>query len=740
MSTRPALSRLLLLALAGCTAAGLQPTDMEIAEDLDHLVDIRGDFCAQPDAEIRFPVKVLFLVDQSTSLQCTDSRNRRFEALRDLTDDLTDAPDTSVGFIGFSSWARVQPFTRDRSAIGRMLDPAGGLGPATDYQGTLAQAVRMLEEDMEAVGPAERARTRYVVVFLSDGVPTPRCLAGCEDTISDCSDGVDNDGDGLEDGSDPDCENITDNALHPDNLYGICNTTEEIPEGEYVDFDGRCPAYNAPGQILRRVDEVLALRDVYGVGAITLHTVLLFSPQEVVDGVCGGDAAAAFGYEETQARSLLTAMAEQGNGAFRDANLATDDDSFLQFDFRALDTPQALQGLLARNGQARYVEGELRVDTDGDGLVDELESAEGTDPRSLDGDGDGYTDAFERAFAGDGFDPTDPNAPAVRCLDTGDLDGDGLRDCEEDRIETDARRPDTDRDRIPDGLEVILGTDPRGDDALSDRDFDGVANGDEARGGTDPSAPDEDTWRNERIQYGLEDLGRHEVTDADGRTATRRCHRFEVRRVPLVVTPLPEARGRNRILVYAQEQPAMLGGAETTTSVACFEALYLGGRVKHPSSGLIDVTEEAWGGLRETILDRFDALGASCGWFTDGAFAGEFSRNRLRDAVEACMPEQVPLGEFAYPNADLRDLLGDALRNDGSPRMPDHPAALFTPIEVFDPERDCHRPWELERLLALLDAVAETCGACGRWTGEGEAPSPCCPGAPAASEPMEEAP
>lgn len=716
MPKTPPHAQLLCLALAACTHTGLQPVGEETAADLDHLVDVRGDFCAQPDATVSFPVKVLFLLDQSTSLQCTDSRNRRFEALRSLTSELTDQPDTQIGFIGFSSWARVQPFTRDRSAFGTMLDPAGGLGPATDYQGTLAQAIRLLEEDMVSVGAGERARTRYVVVFISDGVPSPRCNEGCEDTISACSNGIDDDGDTLIDEDDPDCFDITNNDLHPDNLYGICNTTAPIPEGEYVDFSGRCPAYNQPEQILGRINDMLALRDVYGVGAITMHSVLFFSPQSVVDGVCGGDAARDFGFEETRARGLLRAMAAQGQGAYRDANLATDDDSFLRFDFRSLETAQALQSFSARNTNARVLAGELMIDTDADGIPDAIETTYGGDPRAVDTDGDDWSDAFERALASEGFDPIDPSRPAVRCLDATDLDGDGLRDCEEDYLGTDARNPDTDGDRILDGVELVMGTDPLAADQDDDLDFDGISNGDEIRGGSDPMRPDEDFYRRTRMQYGLSDLGRLEVTDADGRTAERRCHRYEVRRVPLVVTPIADARGRNRIYLYAQEQPSMLGGAEATTSVACFEALYLGGRVKHPESGRIDVTVEQWTSLREALEDAFTAL-EGCAWLGEGA-----RRDDVRDVIESCLPDPVPVGNFAFANAALRELLARYFDGNGGVRLPDHPAALFQPVEVFDPERHCHRPWELERLLSLLDVLGSTCGTCE----DDPDASPCC--------------
>ena len=49
---------------------------------------------------------------------------------------------------------------------------------------------------------------------------------------------VDSDGDGLVDMADPDCENIDDNSLAPDNLYAVCNV--DNVRGDYV-YAGRCP-------------------------------------------------------------------------------------------------------------------------------------------------------------------------------------------------------------------------------------------------------------------------------------------------------------------------------------------------------------------------------------------------------------------------------------------------------------------------------------------------------------------
>jgi hypothetical protein len=88
------------------------------------------------------------------------------------------------------------------------------------------------------------------------------------------------------------------------------------------------------------------------------------------------------------------------------------------------------------------------VDSDGDGLTDELETALGTDPLLVDSDGDGASDSDEIDFYGtDALDP--------------DTDGDGLDDAEE--LLTYGTNPlldDTDGDEAADSDEVVAGSDP----------------------------------------------------------------------------------------------------------------------------------------------------------------------------------------------------------------------------------------------------------------------------------------
>jgi hypothetical protein len=88
------------------------------------------------------------------------------------------------------------------------------------------------------------------------------------------------------------------------------------------------------------------------------------------------------------------------------------------------------------------------VDSDGDGLTDELETGLGTDPSLADSDADGASDSDEIDFYA-----TDVLEP--------DTDGDGLEDGEE--LLTYGANPlldDTDGDHVSDGEEVVAGSDP----------------------------------------------------------------------------------------------------------------------------------------------------------------------------------------------------------------------------------------------------------------------------------------
>lgn len=122
---------------------------------------------------------------------------------------------------------------------------------------------------------------------------------------------------------------------------------------------------------------------------------------------------------------------------------------------------------------------EVPIDTDGDGVTDDQEILNGTDPMSADSDGDGVSDSDELAAG------TDPLSA--------DSDGDGLSDGDEvNTYGTDPLNADSDGDGLSDYDEVITyKTDPN--NANGDADGDGVSDIDEINTyNTDPTNADSD--------------------------------------------------------------------------------------------------------------------------------------------------------------------------------------------------------------------------------------------------------
>ena len=152
------------------------------------------------------------------------------------------------------------------------------------------------------------------------------------------------------------------------------------------------------------------------------------------------------------------------------------------------------------------------LDCDTDGLTNDEEITAGTDPLNPDSDGDGVIDGTEVA---DGTNPTEPcdlliaSQTVVPNAAWGllDCDTDGLTNDEEITAGTDPLNPDSDGDGVIDGTEVVDGTNPtepcdlliasqtvvpNAAWGLLDCDNDGLTNDEEITAGTDPLNPDSD--------------------------------------------------------------------------------------------------------------------------------------------------------------------------------------------------------------------------------------------------------
>jgi hypothetical protein len=565
-------------ATLSCTDSGLEPAWEKPPTLFDDELRLTGEACLSPDTDAVFPVKVLFLVDTSDSMSVTDRQGYRTQAVDAVLDSYKDNPAVSFGVVAFSSQIdRFPPagsggFTNapDRGAIDSRISQADSM---TDYQGALSTAYQMLSEDIVASSPAERARTKYIIVFFSDGTPDPQCSA----SATPCGAG-----------ECPAHQHCRATVCQDDFL--VCTVPRKdwstafaktVPATMYPDL-GAGADYNLTPQILRAVDDIMGLQDFYHVGEIRLHTAFLYDPTAASDAL-----AAPFGLDRAGGVALMTSMAEHGLGTYTEFDSASKID-FLSINYTPYIEENGLAGVLATNLSVIDTGDGLEPDSDGDGLTDDEERAAGTcvaasatciDP--ADSDGDGYTDLFEERNRVSGFDPLDPNKPLTPCASKIDSDNDLLRDCEEAFLKTDPRLPDSDGDRIPDGVEFRASMDPLDrTDAFGDIDRDGERNLDEVTAHTNPNVASPSSYQPVRYLYDVSPFAKD---------TGQRCYNLDVRHIKLLTTGKGTGarQGVNRVLLYFDEAPVGRVLDYGNIRVACVDVRYVDGAVKSPWNGVV---------------------------------------------------------------------------------------------------------------------------------------------------------
>jgi hypothetical protein len=624
-------------------------------------ITVEGTVCTSEPEEVLFPVKVVLIVDSSGTMQFIDPSQKntsyiyggnavteqtsvaacqqtclasgsdqsacdalckaapgpaRQAAARALVTHFKDNPAVSFAIVRFNATVTVNggfvpgsddtawPFTRDPVVLDKTLDSLTLADLTSDLDGALQTTRAVLEQDMVSTSAAERARTRYVVILLSDGLPGPQCKAGCDNDLIQLG-SVPASGRGPS--PSPTVKSWCDAPRDQwcDNFYisqaaQCAFITQWYPYlNPYV-----CPEYNTEKTVLEHVKEIVALRDKYVVGRVTFNTAFFTNPllpKELRDlaGVelssdkpCQKDPDCTGGEECVKDPSsgktlckgggerLLIKMTALGSGthhAFKGSGQL----DFLEFDYASLFENLAMSSLIVTNENAKPRQGKLEPDSDGDGLIDVKENSLGLEPGDRDTDGDGLGDGLELLF---GFDPALASKPGKPCLagERLDSDGDGLNDCEERLLGSDPRVADTDRDRIPDGLEVHWGTNPVLIDVNDDPDFDGRLSGDEIADHTDPrvSDPKSDVWVG---RY------RYSIRQRSDTSTGNKCFDFSVAGIGLAPTRVPE----NRVTLWFGEAPPDIPQDYGNFKVACVRAGFSAGKDgPQPTSSKITLKPE----------------------------------------------------------------------------------------------------------------------------------------------------
>jgi Bacterial TSP3 repeat len=597
--------------LSSCTNAALEKPAAATGS-LDNHLTLTGRICTQPPDPGGFPVKVLFLVDQSGSMCISDppgsqgapglceqlvamgivpanlTTPARVRAMQQLlaqfqTENAAGA-NISVAIVPYAtniqnpypSVGSAQGFATPSGLDGYLGALQGQLGKGTDYQGAIAYAYSVISGDVAATSvnnPQLLPRTRYVVVWLTDGTPYPRCSA------------IDN----LPVYADPQHPYL----IWADSVPDYCNTAgaagNDAINGFVVGTDR-----NQNYQIFSYVDQLMSLKTTYNIGDIRLHTVLLFNQAAVQ--ACGTICEDIYGvYPNTPvagypaaahlvAEWLLTQIALLGNGVYQeflDGNIQNLGLGAL--DYSSLASRNVLKSLIVQSLRSEPAVTMRKVDSDGDGLTDDadqpyLYAGSELSPYEPDSNQDGFSDRFEVLHIGEGFHPGSPTkdlrgcnpllTATLGCKYFEDSDGDGLTTWEEAYLGTRSNLVDSDGDGIPDGIEARYGLDPLVSNNGMDSDSDGISDLDEIRGGTDPSTPDRSLYDSSAIQYTFV-----ATPQADNSV----CYDYSVSGIELVTPPnnVGNTEGYNLFKVWFAEAPESAVASDYGVwKVACAWAQY----------------------------------------------------------------------------------------------------------------------------------------------------------------------
>jgi hypothetical protein len=290
--------------------------------------------------------------------------------------------------------------------------------------------------------------------------------------------------------------------------------------------------------------------------------------------------------------------------------------TFVDYDFTSLKQQFVTRQLIVFNKNQVPSPTGLLVDTDGDGIPDDVEFQLGTDRLNAYSDKDGYSDYFKERFKDRGFQhgvnqlarclAHSPKCPTVAGKRTAcDTDGDGLNDCEEFEIGTDPELVDTDGDGIPDGIEFRMGMDPLRDDTREDLDFDGIRNLDEILQFTNPTIPD----TRDSLQYAIHTSADETGTDAQGRV----CYQFLTTGIQL---PSPLSRAPTGLPIGWSDTMLWLGEAPRGDDrdfgrfrVACVRARWVPPNVRLPLEPIVSLQDSDFKDPSQFKADR-DCRGA----------------------------------------------------------------------------------------------------------------------------------
>jgi hypothetical protein len=464
MRLLPRLAGLLAPLLLSCSDAGLYALDGRGPSGKDR-ADFSGEVCIPLASGDAFPVKVVFAIQGGEGVPA------------ELVGYTTDALGTlSSRFSGpFIKFSLIAFHTVATGLQGSFVDAATfqtSLARYASYQETgpisIRSALRLsksiISGDMQTSCRGAVGRTRYLVVLVI--------------TSADVS-----------------CENPAFNV-------GIDSRCSALIPSQGAAACSQCELTAVTG-------ELKALAQQFRAGEVVVQPLYVRSVPDAT------------------ARAQVAAIANAGGTEAIEVDPEGLRDVLSTLNYASLQTSLVLKRFVAFNRNVQVRNGEVLIDSDGDGVADRDEVELGLDPRLPDTDGDGLMDGIELRM---GLKPQPGNVDIINgCNVSLDADGDRLNTCEERVLGTDPCMGDTDADGLPDLVEALAGTNPLVPEDLLDSDRDGVTNIDEVLARGDPLSADLAFQAERGYGYSIEQM-------KEGTPDGRACYKVRVENITVVPT------------------------------------------------------------------------------------------------------------------------------------------------------------------------------------------------------------
>jgi hypothetical protein len=271
------------------------------------------------------PVRILFVVDTSGSMQLTDTKTLRQSAVSKLYQALHDKKNVEYEIISYNTRAAINgassisTFTLDVAVINFAIAQLASADVLSDLQNALTTVIKAVSDDMKKA--TDLATTRYVVILLTDGGTGPVCAAGCgNDPMSltgECTGGAC----GTPSRPGHDSGPVMDASVGPMSWCDLprsqwCSVYQPTSCANMTSWfpamTAECLEYNTEQLLVAKVKELMALKAQYKAGAVQLHTARLIDP------TTPSAQLTLMGIDPAKAETFLRKLATEGGGSYLD--------------------------------------------------------------------------------------------------------------------------------------------------------------------------------------------------------------------------------------------------------------------------------------------------------------------------------------------------------------------------------------------------------------------------------------